>query len=106
INRIAEAVYPIIDTWDLPQFEYLRSLYHESEANGHAPFSNGLAWVYRNGQSWQADIEAHVAAYRANPRPFATDLGLCMEPGGLWDRLRDRLTGESTTRLDISLQQS
>lgn len=34
-------------------------------------------WTMREGQPWQADIERHVSEYRADPRPFTTDLDLC-----------------------------
>lgn len=42
-------------------------------------------WYIREGKPWQSDLEAHVAAYRAEPRNFAGDIGLAMTL--LWPKL-------------------
>lgn len=38
----------------------------------------GYLWDNRAGWSWQAALEAHVAVYRAAPRPFHCDLTLAV----------------------------
>jgi hypothetical protein len=48
--------------------------------------SLGAWWTNRLGHPWQADIEAHVAAYREPPRDFAGDNALAMTV--VWPRLR------------------
>lgn len=49
-------------------------------------------WRDRDGQPYQADLEDHVVAYRARPRPWATDPSLYHEMAvALWHHHEEQL---------------
>lgn len=66
-------------------------------ADGRAFLSPAWMYANREGQPWQTDIEAHVANWRRQPRPFCTSLDLCWTIeeeliwNGNWDRYHAHL---------------
>lgn len=62
-------------------------------------------WHYRNGTfDCKDEIEAFVRAYRAEPRPFATDVGLCFDV--LWSAIRERFASSAfPQRIDMHLEE-